>query len=68
MATANTGSTWRQEYEEEYARVFGKKIKLVDSRNGFYKMKPEGGLPSRAGYRQSDILRMTQELRAKHPS
>lgn len=68
MAAASSESTWRQEYEEEYARVFGKKIKLVGSGNGFYKMKPEGGLPSRAGYRQSDILRMTQELRARHPS
>lgn len=58
-------SAWKREYEQEYARVFGKKIKLVGGRNGVYKMKPEGGLPSRSGYLQSDILRMTLDLKSR---
>lgn len=67
MAGTRTESTWKREYEQEYSRVFGKRIKLVGGRNGVYKMKPDGGVPSRSGYLQSDILRMTQELKAKHP-
>lgn len=66
-ASTGTGSTWRQEYEQEYARVFGKKIKLVGGRNGVYKMRLDGGLPSRAGYRQSDIVRMTNDLKSRPP-
>jgi hypothetical protein len=65
MADTSAESTWKREYEQEYARVFGKKIKLVGGRNGIYKMRLEGGLPSRSGYLQSDILRMTRELRSR---
>lgn len=65
MASARTESAWKREYEQEYARVFGKRIKLVGGRNGVYKMKPEGGLPSRSGYLQSDILRMTIDLKSR---
>lgn len=64
---SHSEASWKREYEQEYARVFDKRIKLVGGRNGVYKMKPEGGMPARSGYLQSDILRMTQELKAKHP-
>lgn len=56
---------WKLAYQAEYARVFGKRIKLVGGRTGVFKIKPEGGLVSRAGYRRADIVRMTEDLKAR---